>query len=331
MNPDTRDKLAFRRRIALLALLHRSPQTYDEIISALDRQDLLNYDREEDHATIVRLQKYQFRYDQRTLRQIGYVIVFDRRSKRYCWNNSPFGLSLSPTQLEALALLCHTFAHSTFPHSHDLRELLTFLVERLSPTQQEFIENHRDTFSIDLREATDYSNADPETIREIKKAIQRTQQLAFTYRAPRQGKERRHVIEPRPLVFKERHTYLYGRAIEGNRELQFRLDHIVPGSAKMLSNKFTHASPFVSSYTLRYWLSPTLARNGVSEHFSEQRVESHADGSATVTAHTDNLFEARRIFLGYGVNCIVLEPPELVAEMRQVRDHFNTSYPTPSE
>src|SRR5579885_2597900 len=108
VNPDTRDKLTFRRRLALLALLHRSPQPYHKIVAALDQQKLFYYDSHADKATVARLQKYQFRYDLRTLKQTGCLIEFDRTSKCYCWRNSPFGLSFNPTQLNALALLCDT-------------------------------------------------------------------------------------------------------------------------------------------------------------------------------------------------------------------------------
>jgi predicted DNA-binding transcriptional regulator YafY len=332
VNPDTRDKLTFRRRLALLALLHRSPQPYHKIVAALDQQKLFYYDSHADKATVARLQKYQFRYDLRTLKQTGCLIEFDRTSKCYCWRNSPFGLSFNPTQLNALALLCDTFATATMPHADDVRELLAFLAERLSPQQKKAMNDQCRVFSIDLRETTDYRNVDPKTLQEIKRAIQRTQQLEFVYRSSYKGQERRHVIEPKPLVFKEGHVYLYGRAVEGNKELHFRLDHIVPGTAHMLSTSFTHARPHSRSYTLRYWLSPALARNGVSNHFpSERQVEMHADGSATVTARIDNLFEARRKLFSYGINCVVLEPPELLADMRLFRDHLIKTYGTPSE
>lgn len=331
MNPDTRDKLAFRRRLALLALLHQSPQPYHKIVAVLDQQQLFHYDPYEDEAKKARLQRYQFRYDLRTLKQLDCLIEFDRASRCYCWRNSPFGLSFSPTQLNALLLLRDTFATATIPHADDIRELLTFLTERLPPEQKEMISNQRHPFSINLHETTDYRNADPKTLHEIEKAIQRTQQLTFAYRSPHDGQERHHVIEPKPLVFKGGHVYLYGRAIEGNRQIQFRLDRIVPGSARMLSTRFTHARPLTRSYFLRYWLSPVLARNGVSNHFpNEQQIELHADGSATVSARIDNLFEARRILFSYGINCIVLEPPELLADMRLFRDHLNKNYPTPS-
>ncbi len=71
-----------------------------------------------------------------------------------------------------------------------------------------------------------------------------------------------------------------------------------------------------------------IARNSVSQHFPGQTVETHTDGSATVTARIPDLFEARRILLSYGENCTVLEPPELVEQMRVVAAEFSKIYLT---
>ena len=74
-----------------------------------------------------------------------------------------------------------------------------------------------------------------------------------------------------------------------------------------------------------------IARNGVSRHFDAQHVDLHADGSATVTARITDLFDARRILLSYGENCTVLEPPELVKQMRTVAADFSRKYLTLGE
>ena len=40
-----------------------------------------------------------------------------------------------------------------------------------------------------------------------------------------QGKERHHVIEPKPLRFKDGHVYLHGWSLDRDKELRFRLDY----------------------------------------------------------------------------------------------------------
>jgi predicted DNA-binding transcriptional regulator YafY len=330
MRNDTPTERANRRRLALLALLHYRPYTYDELISALDRAKLFSYDRASDAAVIARQQRYQFRNDIRALHLLSCDIRCDRPTRCYTWHNSPFGLSLSQEQLTTFALLLNTFNDTTILHAQDIQALLHFLLERLPVEQQKVIANQRAPYSIDLHETTDYRDADPLTIKRIEQAIAGKQQLQFLYRSPREGQERRHVVEPEPLVFEHGHVYLYGWSINHQQRLQFRLDYIVAGSAEVLHTSVLPGRPSPVSYTLKYRLSPVIARNGVSQHFPGQQVDPHPDGSATVTASITNLFEARRILLSYGENCTVLEPPKLVEQIRDVALDFK-KYLTPDE
>jgi predicted DNA-binding transcriptional regulator YafY len=330
MRTDTPTERANRRRLALLVLLHHHPRRYSELIAALDRDTLFSYDRASDAAVIARQQHYQFRNDIQALRLLSCDICCDRRTGCYSWENSPFGLSLNQEQLATFVLLLNTFNETTILHARDIQALLSFLVERLPVEQQKVIANQRAAFSIDLHETTDYRDADPLTIKPIEQAIARKQQLRFTYCSPRTGQERRHAIEPEPLVFEHGHVYLYGWSLDREKRLQFRLDYIVPGSAEVLHNTIARSRPAPISYTLKYQLSPTIARNSVSQHFPGQQVETHPDGSATVTAQITDLFEARRTLLGYGENCTVLEPPALVQQLRAVALDFQ-KYLTPDE
>jgi proteasome accessory factor C len=317
--------------LALLALLHRRPYGYDELIAALDRDDLFTYDRANDAAVIARLRRYQFHYDLRALRKIDCVIRCDRRNHCYVWHNSPFGLALSQEQLTTFALLLSTFNETMMIHADEIQALLTFFVEQLPQEQQKQLARHRYPFSIDLHETTDYHNADAHNVQRIEMAIERSQQLKFAYRSLREGKEHIHTIEPQPLVFERGHVYLTGWSPEFGKALRFRLDYILPGSADVLPTRIAKSRPSPISYVLRYELSPTIARNGVSQHFDDQQVESHPDGSATVTARITDLFDARRILLSYGENCVVLEPPELVKQMRAVATDFSKKYLTLEE
>jgi proteasome accessory factor C len=138
------------------------------------------------------------------------------------------------------------------------------------------------------------------------------------------------VIEPEPLVFERGHVYLYGWSIDRQKRLQFRLDYIIPSSAEVLHTSVLPSRPAPISYTLKYRLSPVIARNSVSQHFPSQQVETHPDGSATVTARITDLFDARRTLLSYGENCTVLEPPELVQQIRSIALDFK-KYLTPDE
>jgi proteasome accessory factor C len=331
MDSDSSTWLANKRRLALLVLLHRRPYEYDELIAALDRDDLFSYDQASEAAVIARKQRYQFRNDLRALRKLSCDIRCDRRTHLYIWHNSPFGLSLNQAQLTTFALLLNTFNETMMIHADEIKALLTFFIEQMSQEQRKQLQRQRFPFSIDLHETTDYHNADAHNIRHIEMAIERSQQLKFTYRSLKEGKEHTHVIEAQPLVFERGHVYLNGWSPEFGKALRFRLDYILPGSAEMLPTRIAKNRPSPVSYVLRYQLSPVIARNGVSQHFADQQVAMHPDGSATVTARITDLFDARRTLLSYGENCTVLEPPALVEQMRKVAVEFSKKYLTPEE
>ncbi|HEX3641373.1 MAG TPA: WYL domain-containing protein [Ktedonobacteraceae bacterium] len=326
MRRETRAGRANQRRQAIFTLLHKAPQSYDEIITALNRECLLLYDHAEDSDTIARRLKYQFDLDLKVLR-LQYKIKYNNKTKRYALVDAPFTLSLNQEQLAALAMISRTFDEKTFPYAGDIQDLLTSLLDQLSADQRKAVVDQSLALNIEFSEKTDYSSLDPSTFHQIKRAILHSHQLEFTYRSPREGKERRHVIEPKPLSFKNGHVYLDGWSIDYDRELHFRLDYILPGTAKMLPTP-QRPRPVPRSYLLCYHLTPILARNGVSQHFADQQVEPHPDGSVTVTAEITDLFEARQLVLKYGENCVVESPPELVEQMRVVAAHFAQAYLT---
>lgn len=330
MRSQSPAECATRRRNALLTLLHKGPQRSDELIAALDRDQLFRYDREEDPTKIARQQRYQLRRDLQALR-LHYQIDFDKKEQVYSLLETPFGLSLGQKQIAAFALALHTFQELKIPYASDVQNLFAFLSSRLPEDQQQAVIEQRHVLNIEIREKTDYSEFDSKTLNEIGKAIVRKQQLEFCYRSPRTGKEVRHLIEPQPLKHKDGHIYLSGWSIEYQNQLSFRLDYILPGTAKMLSKRIVENRSTQRKYLLRYRLTPIIARNGVSKQFPEQETEMHPDGSATITAKIDDLFDVRQIMLKYGENCTVEAPPQLLDLMRPVATHFARTYLTPEE
>lgn len=331
MRKDTRTEQAFRRRFAILILLHAGPCTFEMIITSLAKDGFFFHDHALGAVKTVQLQKYQLEQDIEALRVSNCDIRYDRKSKRYRWDNSPFGLSLDQAQLTTFATLFDTFAHTTMIHAGDINNLLSHLLERLPIAQQEWLARKHSAFSIDLHETTDYRNADPLTIKRIEQAIQQGQQLEFSHRRSHDGQVHRHVIEPQPLVFERGHVYLKGWSLDFGKELSFRLDYILPGTARVLPTSIAHSRPTPRSYILRYRLGAEIARNSVSEHFEGQRVERHEDGSATVTAQITDLFKALRILISYREHCVVLDPPELVEQMRSSVTKLHEIYHTRSK
>jgi len=69
---------------------------------------------------------------------------------------------------------------------------------------------------------------------------------------------------------------------------------------------------------IRYKLSPVVARLGATRRFDKHHEKKLNDGWIEVSAETRDLLWASKTLLKYGENCVVLEPLELVAEMRRV-------------
>src|SRR5260221_10797088 len=135
MSGNTSAERAARRRFAILILLHNRPHKYDEIITNLSQMHLIDFDPLIDSA-IAKQQKFLFRHDRAALQAMDCQIEYDRHSKCYAWRNSPFGLHFDASQLATFALLCDTFEDATILHVDEIHNLLTYLVNLLSPDQQ---------------------------------------------------------------------------------------------------------------------------------------------------------------------------------------------------
>ncbi len=171
MRRETNTGRANQRRQAILTLLHKAPQSYDEIIADLKKQKyLLSYDHAEDPEAIARRLKYQFRHDLDALR-LQYKIECDNRTKRYYLVEAPFRLSLSKEQLIALAIISQTFDEKTFPYASDIRDLLTSLLDQLPDDQRKMVVDQSFALNIEFSEKTDYSSLDAKTLYQIKNAI----------------------------------------------------------------------------------------------------------------------------------------------------------------
>lgn len=325
MRRGTRDAQALRRRLAILALLHERPRTYEQLREDLTERDLLDRVTQDDPA-VARRTRFQFYGDLRALRLAGCDVRADRSRREYKWHNSPFGLSLDERQLFALGVLRDTFLNSSVLHAAEMDDLLERLLSLLPAGDRAALERKRRPFGVELPATTDYRDADPATLAAIERAIERSQQLELTYRSPRHGQALVHTVEPRAIVHKDGHAYLPVYNVRTNKHYRLRLDYILPGTVRVLPNRALPLRLGPPGYLLRYRLSPVIARNRVSENFPDQEVERHEDGSATVTAPITDLFAARRILLSYGENCLVLEPPELVDDLRSAAEAMYQVY-----
>lgn len=308
--------LKLRRALVMFSMLRGGPATKEELIAAV---------QEEIEDAYFSAAHYSFRDDLALLRgELGCDIRYRRGEGVYVLegvDNPYLALLLSDDELEALALLRGAFGPGV-PHADKVQALLDHIESSLSEEQRRVLKVDP-LLSLSLSPAGDWGRA---TLNVVERAIDRKQQLEFEYLSPQHQGSLRHVVEPLDLVYRDGHLYLKGYPIEGYEPFTFRLDRIVPGSAQVLPTRFAPRERRKRPYTLRYRLSSQIARHGVSERFLDQAVERHEDGSATITARVDELFWTTRTLLKYGAHCQVLEPPELVREMKRIVQEMRKIY-----
>jgi len=308
--------VVFARRMVLLIALHERPHTRAELYQLLSDAGY----GADDHvageivaappATWV----YKLNADRRDMKVLGYIIGFDPKRSHYYWTHSPFGLSLTGDQLVALALLRRTFSSQTFPRVAEIRALLDTLAARLPPTQRQALDRVPPGLVIQLAEAGDYEGLDPHTLAAIEAALKNKRQLEFDYASPKHTAIIRHCVTIESFVFKDGHVYLYGWKLGYAGRLQFRVERIVPHSTRSAG---TADRTLHHPIRIQYRLTADLVRGGVSPRFAATTVTIEDNGSALITAETNDLWEAHKILLGYGAQACAVSPPALVDLMRE--------------
>jgi len=155
------------------------------------------------------------------------------------------------------------------------------------------------------------------TIELFRKAVFEQRRLSFMYNSPSDPEPHRHVIEPETLEEREGHLYFEGYSPAAGQVLQFRLERVEPSTVEVMPAKFASGRKR-RAMKIRYRLSPAVARFGATRRFEKHTEARLEDDWVEVTAETRDVFWACKTLLKYGENCVVLEPPELVAEMKKV-------------
>jgi predicted DNA-binding transcriptional regulator YafY len=207
-----------------------------------------------------------------------------------------------------------------------VRDLLKRMMTLLPPQRHERLAQRRDIITLRMPESPS-ERIDAATLRIVRRAIARRQELVFDYLGTfDEDTPRRHRVAPYLVFFRpEGHGYLDATLLEatphGNEivrsAIHYRLDRIVPGSARLLPQMLPPQRVAPPTYTIRYRLLPVVARRrDVAAYFPNTIIDYQPDGGAFVTATITNLWQARQILLRYGTACEVVEPAELVELFR---------------
>jgi predicted DNA-binding transcriptional regulator YafY len=253
------------------------------------------------------------RHDLDWLGRLGFTVV-TAPGHRYSLTqvNPRFPLPLTREQVEALAAARRAFAQT--PYHKPMNSLVERLRPFLAPAMRTALEREP-MLRVEIP-LLDHAPPSEEVLRKFRRAASEQRRFSFTYRSPAGGKSRRHTIEPEALEEREGHIYFEGYSPDYGQVLQFRLERVDAASAEVLPTRF--AARRRRATPIRYRLSPTVARFGATHRFPNHTETALPDGWVEVSAETRDLFWAGKILLKYGEHCVVLEPSELVKEMRRV-------------
>lgn len=306
------------RRAAVIyaVLIEQSEATRDELIARV-RQALgaAAYGAAPEDALL---------RDVKWLKQLGYEIALVEGYRYRLVRFEPLlPLPLTREDVETLAAVRQALAGTLY--SETIEQLLARLRPFIQPNLQPWLDKEPL-----LKLATpllDNPARHQQALELFRCARDQHRQLTFLYQSPTQAEPKpvRYTIEPDALEERDGHVYFEGYAAEYGDVLRYRLDRVEVDSVEVLPTKFA-AGRKRRTLKIRYKLAPVVARLGATRRFDKHHERKLDDGWVEVSAETRDLFWTSKTLLKYGENCVALEPPELVAEMKRVVGEMARNY-----
>ncbi len=317
-----RDWLAVHRCLILLKRLSSGPASREELITEVLRELGPGAYSAEPKA-----RERAFKRDRENLRrQFQAELSYSQQHKTYQLTApSPLTqIKFSKSALEGLRVLIQTFEEGTFAESGVIRAFFDEVVLRLASNERDLLEQGRLPLEINLQQEVDPGKTSLRVWHTLERAIHEGRRLSFHYLSPQQAdrQPRYHEVAAYRIRFRRGHWYLYAcdlfwRNPQGfeRHDLtyrHFRLSYILDDEKlAVLPTRLPPVQRTPPRYIVHYRLLPVLARGSISRHFDEMTIEHLPDGSAEIHAVTDDAWEAVRILLSYGENCIVLGGEEV--------------------
>ena len=311
-------RIPMRRALLILVCLHRGDASRQELIQFVAREA-------DDPAVYGSRPEYSFQKDLSLLRGLGFGISYSRQHDAYHLGDMEiplFTLALPPEECATLGAVARAFVGS--PLEADIQKVMARIEDAL-PLDCRPALHQPPPRTFPSLAVLDDLQPHGDTIRLLERAHRRRQQVRFTYHSPQHPEPRQHIVEVQELTYREGHLYCEAHAPALGRAIAFRVDRIEPGSAKALPTRVPGPRSR-RPHTLRYRLSPQIARYGATPRFAEHREEVDEEGWIVVTAEAEDLFWAAKTLLKYGEHCQVLEPPRLVAEMQRTVEKMRELY-----
>lgn len=324
---------AMRRALLLLQRLRRGPADKAQLIEAV-RHALPDAYRAGGKSAARKferdLENVRLRLEADVLWHAGlqqYVLV----------EAGPFAQSeLPPDAIEGLAFLRDSFTTSEEIQAV-IRPLLEWVEQAVPPKQLRRMTHQQTPILLNLSKISE-AEIQPVVWEKVIYAIRHRRIIEFDYASPihERSEPRRHRVEPYEHYFRNGHFYLKAYCLrwvapngyENGRfwANPYRLDYILPADIQ-LHNQFVRREQRPALQRVWYKLSPQIVRGGISQYFQRMEVgEADEGGWVEVRGWTDNEFEAFRILLAYGDQCVVLGPPTLVERIKRVVHQMASSY-----
>ncbi len=256
------------------------------------------------------------------------LLRYDPATRRYACAVLTGPLRLTAEALEALCMLASALhGGKTLPGG---AALFNQLRAALPPDQQTSLmlalegplpDQARPTLYLDLPYLEEESL---DTLRQLTHAIRRRQTIDFDYQRRHNSATTPHRGDEALEIWIGAHMYVSVWCEEAQRELDLRLDRIVPGSLRLHPRSARQRQR--RGERIRYWLAPEIALGGVSVRLEKQEVHHQADGSAIVSGIARSRFWARRLLLSYGSNARALWPSTLVEDLRRTAEEMTQLY-----
>ncbi len=263
-----------------------------------------------------------------------FAITYDRRAMTFGLAQSFFAIDIDEDEAGAFVALQEGFAPGT-PYAGAVGRLLQRWGWLFSERSRQLVQRKRQRrarpVALPLSPVVDYSQHE-ETILQLDKALEDGAYISFAYTPLAQSREAEPVwhehVEPYELEYRDGHWYFSAFVRDLNTFLDYRVDRIRPDSVRAEHDRFTPGLRKRAGVKIRYWVSPMLARHAsLSLRLREQRVQIlENDQGAIVEGYALSTWWARRLLLGYGEQVRALEPPELVAMMRDTAQAMNELY-----
>jgi len=226
------------------------------------------------------------------------------------------------------------------PFAHDILVLIERLMSTLAPEQRRHFEHYiqKPLLYCNLEAVTEY-RPHRATIDEIDKAIARRQQLSFEYISSPPSRGTTHAqVDPYYVVQQDGHIYLVGYSYDPvskykNRIFEWRVDRIKADSIQLQHGTIdsTHRSKAI---TFHYWADKNLVKGELSQRwltYDIEREETVGEGKQRrqrflIRAQAYSEWRIIQQLHKYGDKVELIDPPELLRQMRQEVKHMYGLY-----